>query len=61
MDVTLEEPQEQDVRLEINGLPLALPEDVVFCLSCFESAVLDKEDGSESLDRYFIRFGRPSR
>jgi len=61
MDVALEEPQDQDLCFEIDGLPLAIPEDAASCLSWFESAVLDNEGGSESLDRFFVRFGRPSR
>jgi hypothetical protein len=61
MEVALEEPQEQDVRVDIDGLTLAIPEDVASCLGCFESAVLDNEGGRDSLDRFFIRFGRPSR
>lgn len=61
MDVTLEEPQEEDLRFEVDGLPFAIPADVESCLDCFDSAILDHEGGSESLDRFFIRFGRPSR
>lgn len=61
MEVALEEPQEEDLRLEVDGLPLAIPMDAVSCLNWFESAVLDNEGGSENPDRFFIRFGRPSR
>jgi hypothetical protein len=61
MEVALEEPQEEDLRIEIDGLPLAIPLDAASCLSWFESAVLDNEGGRENLDRFFIRFGRPSR
>jgi hypothetical protein len=61
MDVALEEPQEEDVVFQVNGLPFAVPPDAAMCLGLFESAMLDNEGGSGSLDRFFFRFGRPSR
>ena len=61
MEVALEEPQEEDLRVDVDGLPFAIPVDVASCLSWFESAVLDNESGVASLDRFFIRFGRPAR
>ena len=60
MDVALEEPGDQDIVLEIDGLPFAVPPDAAVCLSDFESAVLDSEGGSQGDDRFFIRFGRRS-
>ena len=61
MDVALEEPQEDDAVFQVDGVPIAVPPDALTCLGLFESATLDIEGGSPSLDRLFFRFGRPSR
>jgi hypothetical protein len=61
MEVALEEPQEEDLRFEVAGLPLSVPLDAAACLSAFDGAVLESEGGSENLDRFFIRLGRPIR
>jgi hypothetical protein len=61
MDLALEEPQEEDTVLQVDGLRIALPPDAAMCLGLFDSATLDKEVDSDSMDRFFFRFGRRSR
>ena len=58
MGLALEEPREDDVRFEVDGLPMAAPPDVEAILKAYDGAVLDRDPGWGGGDRFFVHFGR---
>jgi hypothetical protein len=59
--VALEEPQENDSRLDVEGVPLAVPPDVARVLRVYDDAVLDHDPRPHRPSHFFVRFGRRSR
>jgi hypothetical protein len=57
LGLALEEPEEEDTRFELDGLPFAIPPDVRYILRYYDDAVLD-HDPSWGGGRFYVRYGR---
>jgi hypothetical protein len=56
--VALEEPGDDDIRLEVDGVSLSIPPDVGVVLRYYDAAELDHDPNWGQGSRFFVRFGR---
>ncbi|MDM7917403.1 MAG: hypothetical protein QUU85_19390 [Candidatus Eisenbacteria bacterium] len=56
--MALEEPQNEDVRFEVEGLPLAASPDVAVLLTAYEGATLDHNPQRIVHGPFYVHFGR---
>ena len=57
MAVALEEPREADTRLDVDGVPVAIPPDTQMCIRTFGNALIENDAAWGSGMWFMVSFG----